>query len=252
MYIFQISDLHFQAEDERSANNLDKVVKSIAAQDVKPDLLLITGDITHGQKYDSYPQVFEKIKSLGVPFLCITGNNDSSSGLMKALQEFVPAHPHSEMADYLQYGVDTYPCRIIALDSFAPGNLSGAMDDKRLAWFEEKLNNNPSHKPTLVMIHQFTLPNTLHRGFLPWFAEFNHLIAGHQQDIRLVVSGHLHASLGGLICKTRFISAPSTNWNSIFDFNNHGNQIRDNSAPVGYLIHHFDGNDFISYHVALA
>lgn len=252
MYIFQISDLHFQLSDERSVHNLHKALKSIAEQDFKPDLLLITGDIVHVQNNAGYVTVFEKLNSLNVPIFCITGNNDSSSGLMKALQKYLPQHPQSELAGCLQYCVEDYPFRLIGLDSFAPGQMSGEMTDKKLMWLEEKLSNNPQHKPTLLMIHQFTLPNALHRGFLPWFAEFNRIVSEHQDTAKLVVSGHVHTSISGQIGKTRFISADSINWNSLLDFKEHGNQIKDLSAPVGYLIHHFNGDDFLTYRVAFS
>lgn len=250
MYIFQISDLHFQLADERSVNNLGKVVKSIAEQDIQPDLLLMTGDIVHAQIKEGYAPVFESLKSLETPIYCITGNNDSSSGLIKALQEYLPQHPQSELAGCLQYCVEDYPFRLIGLDSFASGQMSGEMTDIKLAWLEEKLNNNPQHKPILLMIHQFTLPNALHRGFLPWFSEFNRIVSKHQDTVKLVVSGHVHTSISGQIGKTRFISADSVNWNSLLDFKEHGNQIKDLSAPVGYLIHQFNGDDFLTYHVA--
>lgn len=252
MYIFQISDLHFQTEDERSVNNLQKIVESIDRQDVKPDMLLISGDLTQGQKYANYESIFNTLKQLDTPIYCITGNNDSSTGLMRALAEYLPQHPVSEMKTYLQYCVEDYPFRLIGLDSFAPGNLSGEMDDERLLWLEEKLNHNPQKKLTLVMIHQFTLPNSLHRGFMPWFTKFNRIIADHPDEVRLVVSGHVHTSISGQEGRTRFISAVSTNWNSLLDFKDHGNQIKDLSAPIGYLIHYFDGNGFISYNLTLS
>lgn len=251
MYIFQISDLHFQPENEQSAANLKKVAESIKKQDVKPDILLITGDITHHQEYASYQAVFDLLKPLNVPVFCITGNNDSSSGLMKALAEHLPAHPRSEMKNALQYVDDDYPFRLIAVDSFAPDAMSGDMDDSRLDWFKAKLENNPAKKPVMVMVHQFTLPLTLHRGSAPWFEKFNNIITAHADTVRLVVSGHVHALLSGECGNVRYISDFSTNWNSLLDFKDHGNQIRDNRLPAGYLIHHFDGRDFVTYAVVV-
>lgn len=252
MYIFQISDLHFQIENERSINNLKKIVENIRRQDVKPDILLISGDITHQQDYTSYHPVFELLKPLNVPIFCITGNNDSSAGLMKALKEYLPAHPQSQMKNALQYVVDDYPFRLIALDSFAPNQMSGEMDAERLDWFKAQLGNNPERKPVLVMVHQFTLANTLHRGTAPWFKEFNGLVVAHADTVRLVASGHVHALLSGNLSSVRFISDYSVNWDSILDFKNHGNQIRDDNLPVGYLIHHYDGADFLTYAVAIS
>lgn len=252
MYIFQISDLHFQLENKQSINNLEKVIASILKQDVKPDILLISGDITHGQEYKNYGRVFEMLKVISAPKFCITGNNDSSLGLMAALKEYLPAHPQSEMKDALQYVVDDYPFRLIALDSFAPGEMSGNLDENRLAWLKNKLEINPDKKPVLIMVHQFTLANTLHRGSAPWFEKFNRLVAEHRDTVRLVVSGHVHANISGGYSDVRYISDFSTNWNSILDFQNHGNQIRDNTLPAGYLIHRFGNGEFLSYTVTLS
>lgn len=251
MYIFQISDFHFQIENERSVANLQKVLKSINEQDIRPDIILITGDITHQQEYASYQEVFKLLSTLGAPVYCITGNNDSSSGLMRALREYLPQHPQSEMTDALQYVVDDYPFQIITLDSFAENMTSGEVDKERLNWLEQKLINNSEHKPVLVMVHQFTAPNALNRPTQPWFEAFNRIIAEHRDTVKLVVSGHLHASLSASVNGVRFISAFSTNWNSILDFKDHGNDIRDYSRPVGYLIHYFNNGEFSSYQVVI-
>ena len=195
MYVFQISDLHFQSDKEESSQHLKKLMSSLREQDVKPDILLITGDITHQRDYASYGRVFDELKTLNTPIFCITGNNDSSSGLMKALKEYLPEHPQSDIKNGLQYVVDDYPFRIIALDSFAPYIISGNMDTERLNWLKTKLEDNPNKKPVLIMVHQFTPEMDLHRGREPWFDEFNRLVAAHNDTVRLVVSGHLHASL---------------------------------------------------------
>lgn len=252
MYIFQISDFHFLSENERSVTNLKKVIKSMQEQDVRPDIILISGDITHQQEYSSYGEVFALLAPFKVPLYCITGNNDSSSGLMRALREYLPQHPQSEMTDALQYVVDDYPFQIITLDSFAENMTSGEVDKERLNWLEQKLLDNPEKKSVLVMVHQFTAPNALNRPIRPWFEAFNRIIAEHADTVKLVVSGHLHASLSASVNGVRFISAFSTNWNSILDFKNHGNDIRDYSRPVGYLIHHFNNGEFSSYQVVMS
>lgn len=252
MYIFQMSDFHFLSENERSINNLKKVIKSMQEQDVMPDIILISGDITHQQKYASYEEVFALLAPFKVPLYCITGNNDSSNSLMRALREYLPQHPQSEMTDALQYVVDDYPFQIIALDSFCENNLSGEMDSARLDWLEQKLLDNLEHKPVLVMVHQFTAPNALKRPTQPWFEAFNRIIAGHIDTVKLVVSGHLHASLSASNHGVRYMSAFSTNWNSILDFKDHGNNIQDASRPIGYLIHHFNNGEFSSYQIVIS
>lgn len=251
MYIFHISDLHFDNSD-KAVWRLRRLIDNIRKQDVSPDMLLITGDITHQSDYASYGIVFEELKKLETPIFCITGNNDSSAGIIKALREYLPKHPRPDMPNALQYVADEYPFRIIALDSFAPSVLSGNMDEERLTWLKNKLEDNPDKKPVLVMVHQFTPENALHRGHAPWFDSFNKLIAEHNDTVRLVVSGHLHASLSAELSGVRFISCFSANWNSILDFRNHGNQIRDDSLPAGYLIHNYNDGNFVSYSVIIA
>ena len=121
---FHISDLHFNPNDKNGTQNLEKILKSIAAYKQKDDVLLISGDILNKDFFD-YQPIFDKIFSLKMPFLCCTGNHDTSAHLIEALKTFYPKHPLPSNTEKLDYVCDDFPLKIITLDSFKKNAAGG-------------------------------------------------------------------------------------------------------------------------------
>lgn len=250
MFIFHISDLHYDPKDPKGINNLQIVIDSIHSQDIKPDVIMITGDITHQRKAENYALVFQKLNKLSAPFLCITGNHDKSTDLILALKKFVPQHPISEFSDKLQYVVDDYPVRIIALDSFKENTPGGEVDDEQLTWLETKLLDNSNKKPVLIMVHQFTINSGSDffdiKTRQPWTDKFNQVVTKHSEHIKLVACGHMHNGISSNINGVPILSCLSANWEAYADFKPHSDPINSKRQP-GYYIHRFDGEKFSSY-----
>lgn len=253
MYIAHISDLHIGDEDKPGLGNLNKVIRCINSLDVKVDAVLVTGDLIQLRHKKHYKACFEELNKLKIPYYTIVGNHDKSSDLIEALDEFYPNHPKSESVEYLQYTVDDYPVRIIALDTFADGHPNGLLSKEKLDWLEDKLQNNPQNKPVLVMIHQFTMKTklTFFDSYLePWFDEFNKIIAKYKDSVKLVACGHLHNSLIANIDGVPIISTFSTNWQAYLDFTPREYVVA-NKLPVGFYLHRFDDGKLMSYVVAI-
>lgn len=254
MFIFHISDLHYHIKDMNGIRNLQNVIDSICLQDIQPDVVLVTGDITHLQQSENYPQVFSILHKLCAPFLCITGNHDNSTDLMQALQNFVPEHPVSEATDKLYYMVDDFLVRIIALDSFKSNTPGGEVDEKQLAWLEEKLQNNSEGKPVLVMVHQFTINSGSDffdiKTRQPWADKFNQIISKYSEQIKLVACGHMHNGISSNINGVPIIASFSTNWEAKTDFKPVQDPVNPKRQP-GYYIHRFDGKRFSSYAITV-
>ena len=253
MNIFHISDLHYNAKNIIGTERIERIFTNIKSQDISPDILLITGDIKN-RDYSDYRPIFKMIEQQNIPFYCITGNHDNSSELIKYLSEYAPKHPRSEHENKLDYVVDEYPLRIIALDSFKENISGGELTELQLAWLEEKLINNPKSKPTLIMIHQFTAETGMYFSDVstkqPWCDKFNDIISRYKENIKLVACGHLHNSLISNIDCVPIISSFSCSWQAHLDFNPIGN-MQEPERPVGYYIHRWNNNKMISYAVAL-
>lgn len=250
MNIFHVSDLHYPFQNDKGVKNLQKIIENIKSQDIRPDVVLVTGDLVNGD-YNDYPKILEILKTLPSPFLCITGNKDNSVELMKALQKFVPSHPASEHKTKLDYVVDAYPLKIIALDSCKENTPGGEISIEQFAWLEEQLKDG---LPSLVMVHQFTI----NAGFdffdvktrQPWTDKFNEVIARHKEAVKLVICGHLHNSVISNIAGVPIISTFSTNWEAHLAFEP-TEHVMELNRPVGYYIHRWNGQQIVSYAIAL-
>lgn len=254
MNIFQISDLHYPYQGEKGIEKIEKIISHMKKQNIKPDILLVSGDLIN-QGFNDYRPVFELLDKLEAPYFCITGNHDGSQNLMSALKKYVPAHPLSEHADKLDYVVDSYPLRIIALDSYKENLPGGELTSEQLSWLEQKLADNPRQKPIVVMVHQFTINAGLNffdvKTRQPWCDKFNEIIAAHCETVKLVACGHLHNSLISNISGVPVISCFSANWQARLDFEPVLN-MQELDRPVGYYIHCWNGGDIVSYAIALA
>ncbi len=251
MNIFHISDLHYNPDDQLGQANIKKVFEHILTQAIKPDLLIITGDIINANTLN-YEPIFTEIKNLNIPFLCISGNHDISENLIESLKKYCPAHPLSTHKGKLDYICDDFPLKFIALDSYERNMAGGNILDTQLQWMEDEIIH--SDKPVVILVHQFPLWADLDffdkKTGSSWRNKFCDIVAKHSAKIKLIASGHMHNSLMGTIEKTPVVSCFSANWQAHLDFTPFDNMKEDNRA-VGYFIHRYINGKFISYAVCL-
>ncbi len=84
---------------------------------------------------------------------------DGTEKLIVALRDTYPFHPLPQVCDGLQYVVDDYELRLIAVDTYKEGVMNGELSEERLQWLKEKLMDNPGKKPVVIMVHQFPFPD---------------------------------------------------------------------------------------------
>ena len=119
----------------KNCNGLD-FVKKIRETDTETMIIMLTA-------YSNEEYLMELI-NLNINHFILKPLNTKK--LTEALEKYYPQHPKSEMKEYLQYVVDDYSLRIIALDTFADGHPNGLLTQEKLDWFEDKLKNNPKNK----------------------------------------------------------------------------------------------------------
>lgn len=253
MYIAHISDLHIGDPQKPGIRNLQKAVRCINNLCVPLDCVLVTGDLTHNRVQKNYQKCFDELNKLKTPYYVITGNHDSSEGLIKALRAYYPFHPQTEFEGKLQYVVDKFPVRLIGIDTYKENSSGGEVCKEQLDWLREKLDDNPEKKPVIVMVHQFTRPAKLtffdtHMG--GWFEHFNYIIADHADTVKLVACGHLHNSLIGSVSGVPMISTFSTNWQAYLDFREREYLVA-NKLPVGFYLHRYENGELMSYVVTM-
>jgi 3',5'-cyclic AMP phosphodiesterase CpdA len=154
MLMAQISDMHVRG-DRQPANGrvptndlLEACVAHLNALDPRPDLVLATGDLVDLGSDDDYGVLRELLAPLAMPIFPIPGNHDERGALRRAFRGV----PLGGEPDWIQYAVEDWPVRLIALDTLDPGQSHGVLDAARLAWLDARLAEQP-RRPTVLFMH---------------------------------------------------------------------------------------------------
>lgn len=246
MIIAQISDTHIAADHAVGAGRaetLRRCVADINRQGV--DAVIHTGDNAHNGVPEEYARLREILADLDAPFFTVPGNRDRRDTLREAFGH-LSCLPKN--GDFLQYTVDDYPVRLVAMDSHEPGDRKGAFCARRLAWLEETLAREPD-KPTFLFIHHppFDIEGHYVGGYRrPREAENLTATVSRHSQVKRLLCGHVHclyrAPWGGTLATTM----PSV----AMDL-----RIRDDalseSAPL-YLLHVVSENGDVTTHTRAA
>lgn len=200
MLICQISDTHIKADGKfayrvvDTAGALARCVAQIMRLGQRPDLVLFTGDIVDFGRADEYALVRELLSPLSMPVYLIPGNHDSREQMRASFPEHAYLRQSSE---FIQYTIEQYPLRIIALDTVIPMKSGGALCRERLEWLEEKLRE-ARDRPTIVMMHHppFATGLAYMDGIgLTSGADGLGAIIERYPRVERIVCGHIHRSI---------------------------------------------------------
>jgi 3',5'-cyclic AMP phosphodiesterase CpdA len=251
MILAQISDLHVMRAGKRAYGVFDtsaylaRAVDRLNALSPRPDVVLITGDLVDTGSAEEYSRLAVELARLEIPFRLIPGNHDARATLRAAF----PAQPWEGAGDsFCHYVDETWPVRIVALDSLTPGEVAGSLCETRLGWLDRVLSRDPA-RPTMVMIHHPPFETGIdHMDRLPLrgVEGFAEVLARHGCVLR-VVSGHAHramsATLGGRVCTT----CPSTAHHFALDLEP-GMPARWTPEPPGFQVHrHMGGMRLVTH-----
>ncbi len=214
MLIAQISDTHVSTPDSRNdrlfrtAEHLAAAVAHLNALHPRPDLVLATGDLVERGGIDEYERLREILTPLAMPLFLIPGNHDDRENLTKVFADhaYLPRN-----GAFLQYTVEDWPLRLVALDTLVPGKSGGRLCAERLAWLEARLGEAPD-RPTLVFMH--------HPPFATGIAAMDDMgldgieglaavIRRHPQ-VERITCGHLHRTIVRRFAGTVACTCPAT------------------------------------------
>lgn len=213
MLIAQISDLHIRPPGQRmldrvdTAYHLERAVAHILALDPRPDVVLATGDLTHRGKPEEYALLRELLAPLPMPLYVVPGNHDSRDMLRAAF----PEQEGLLDSEFVQYAVDEYPVRLIALDTWEPNVVHGELCDARLDWLQRKLGE--SNRPAILFMHHPPFPCGLagmDRVGLKRGAERLAQLVRANPQIERILCGHVHRPVQVRWAGTLASIAPST------------------------------------------
>jgi len=195
MIIAQITDMHVMAAGQKAFGrvdvnaNLAAILRRLAAHDPRPDLVLVTGDMTFDGDEAEYAALAEIMAGCDIPFHVMPGNHDNRARIRAAF----PGHDYLPGGAFLHYAIDAHPLRIVALDTLDAGSVDGRLCEARLDWLAARLAEAPD-RPTLIAMHH--PPIDIGIG---WLASTRFegrdaardIIAQHDQVVG-VICGHVH------------------------------------------------------------
>ena len=250
MLIAQISDLHIAEAGNYMRNFVDANVKLAAAVDylngmqMRPDVVLATGDLTDHGRPEQYELLAAIFAELDIPLLLVTGNHDEREPFRKA---FAATHPYLPREGPIQYVVDDYDVRLVAVDTTRVDHHDGELDDERLAWLDRTLAQRPDD-PTVVFLHH--PPFTTGIWWMDCIGlagarEFEAIVRRYP-NVRLVLAGHLHRPITTNWGGTMVSTAPSTTHQTACNLHpDHEPVIV--AEPSMLQLHWWTGDSFVSH-----
>ncbi|SLK04874.1 MULTISPECIES: phosphodiesterase [Novosphingobium] len=252
MLIAQITDLHigFSGSETGGYNThrLKAVLDRLVDGPNRPDLLLMSGDMTEFGDLQSYTRLAEMVRDCPFPVAPMVGNHDMRAAMFEAF----PDCPDN--GGFVQYAIDLGPLRVLVLDTLEEGRHGGAFCAARAAWLSAELAAYPD-RPTVIAMHHPPFESGI--DWLdsderePWIARLIEAVSGHAQ-IKGIVAGHLHRPIHTLWEGIPVTVVGSTAATVALDLNPVDPDRPDGRAMISaelpvYALHRWDGRRLVSH-----
>ncbi len=244
MIIAHISDSHIDPESnklEDRLRDLRLVVDDINNQDPAPNIVVHTGDVVHNGTQEKYDLALTILEDIRIPLHVCAGNRDDRSLIATNFQTGRNTSPRSE---FLQYSIDDYPVRVIALDTTCATTNMGDYCRERADSLSQMLAEEPQ-KPTVLFMHHppFEIIGSKNPFQFDNWDTLEHLtrVMKKHDQVKNLFCGHSHRNSRGHILGVPVSTTPSI-----------AIDLRLGDVPEGaefvpvYHIHEFDGIRFKS------
>jgi 3',5'-cyclic-AMP phosphodiesterase len=238
MIIAQISDTHIPldtADADERIRDLALTIVDINALDPAPDVIVHTGDIVHSGRQDEYAYVASMLAKARAPVFVLAGNKDDRVNLCDAFSHCGYLDSNS---DFVDYAVDDYPVKMIALDTLSSASNKGDFCSERIRRFLD-MSDDGSTKPIAVFTHH--PPFEVTEGPDPIHFESWHVMTRlsqalqHSGRVAAVFSGHVHRAAAGHVG-----SIPARVTPSVARALRKGEYPPDTQMRPVYQVHRFD------------
>ncbi len=210
----QLTDTHIRAKGQLAYKRVDtaeflaKAVSSIESMYLKPDAVILTGDLTDFGRVEEYEHLAELLEPLTMPYYLLPGNHDAPD-VMRAC--FTGHDYLGQAGQPIQYTLDIGEIFVVAIDTSVYGQSAGALCQTRLQWLADTLASNPG-RPTVIAMHHPPFTTYIEHmdgiGLLEGKDAFVEIVSKHSQ-IERIICGHLHRSIDARIAHTIASTAPS-------------------------------------------
>jgi 3',5'-cyclic-AMP phosphodiesterase len=202
MIIAQISDTHLTLDTpdaDQRMRDFALTVADINVLDPAPDVIVHTGDIVHNGRQDEYAQAVATLAKARAPVYVLGGNRDNRANLRAAFSASGYLAPDS---DFIDYAIDDYPVRLIALDTLSSGSNKGDFCPERVRRLVELIDAETT-KPIAVFTHHppfevLVGPDRLHFETTDMVSRLRQALQ-HSGRVVAVFSGHVHRAAAGYV-----------------------------------------------------
>ena len=238
MIIAQISDTHIDLGNPDAESRFQDFADTIAdinTLDPAPDVIVHTGDIVHNGLRDEYERAAAILAEALAPVFVLAGNKDDRANLHAVFAGHGYLAPKAEFIDY---AVEGFPVRLIALDTLSLRSHKGDFCNERAGRLIDLIDAEPS-KPIAVFTHHPPYAVTEWRDAHHFESKdmamrLRATMLGSER-VRAVFSGHVHrASVGNVE------TIPATAMPSIATNLRNGEYPEHMKSRPVYYLHQFD------------
>lgn len=206
--VAQVTDIHLFAAAEGellglpTQQSFQAVLAELQQLDPRPDLLLLTGDLSQDETPDSYRRLYDLLAPLRIPVYWLGGNHDR----LPVVDRILCQPPF-----YGDKALQRNGWQFLLLGSGVPGKVHGSLDSQSLDWLDRQLSQNRD-RPTLIALHHPPFPvnsEWIDGSRLQNPDDLFAIIDRHPQ-VRLVVFGHIHQECDRLRRGVQYFGTPST------------------------------------------
>lgn len=253
LLIAQITDIHIgfepdAGEEEFNYRRFLAVRDHLLAQEVQPDLLILSGDLADGGLAECYERLVRAIEVCPFPVYPMAGNHDTREMLVEAFPGFTDAD------GYVQFAIDLDGLRILCLDTLEEGRHGGAFCEQREAWLERELAKDTA-TPTLIFLHHPPVVTGIDwmdpRMSESWFERFHACIARHDQVVG-IQCGHLHRPISSAVAGVPLTVTPAVAPAVSLDLRPLDTEIADErgivaAEPPSYSLHRWHAGTLVTH-----
>jgi len=212
MIIAQISDTHIALDTPDAGQRLSDFAITMAdinTLDPTPDVIVHTGDIVHNGRADEYAEAVAILDAAQAPVYVLAGNKDDRANLRAAFAKRGYLAPDGRFIDYT---VEDYPVRLIAVDTQSSVSNKGDFCPERARRLVDAIDAEAT-RPIAVFAHHppFEVPvgpDPINFEEVEAMERLRRTLQ-HSGRVIGVFSGHVHRATGGWVGTIPARVAPS-------------------------------------------
>lgn len=251
--ILQLTDLHLMADpnailrDVCTRQSLIDVLQLVKdhsqSKSSNFDYILITGDLTHDERVESYEALRDVLGDWLPRCRLIPGNHDDRALIRQVFPELIPVD-----RELVNFSVESAGWRLIGLDSHIDGEVSGRIGESQLQWLAAELKAHVT-QPTLLFVHH--PPVTVESAWLDRIglqdADALLEVVRSFAQVRSISAGHVHQEFAVTLYGLEIMATPSTG----VQFLPCTDEMVCDTLPPGFRTFHLADSDFTTQVIRL-